>query len=204
MADARCLRLATLIGVLLLRCGELYIFWSRRNASAFADLRSTTFAAMQVCWRQIRMDLGAAYRSPVLESFLTYLSLCSKKRTAWAYSYEPQTSMETVYPLRPSIRPSLTCTVIAWPSFVELTDFDSLLAEPSVSLLFCRSSGGYRTGRCRHPSCQEAADVYDFACGGVYQTWIPHTAFVLVRPVVGIAAGWHSFKEISDPLGIEL
>jgi adenosylcobyric acid synthase len=97
----------------------------------------------------------------------------------------------------------LRLAVIALPSLSNFTDFDSLLAEPSVSLLFCRTAEAI-----------ERADVVILP--GSKQTvddllWIREQAldiaiqrYARTGLVVGICGGMQMLgEEITDPLGIE-
>jgi adenosylcobyric acid synthase len=97
----------------------------------------------------------------------------------------------------------LRVAVIALPSFSNFTDFDSLLAEPSVSLLFCRTI-----------ETIEQADVV--LLPGSKQTvddllWMREQAlditiqrYARTGLVVGICGGMQMLgEEIADPLGIE-
>jgi adenosylcobyric acid synthase len=103
---------------------------------------------------------------------------------------------------RASDRP-LRVVVIAWPSFSNFTDFDSLLAEPSVSLLFCRTVEAI-----------QQADVVILP--GSKQTvddllWMREQAldiaiqrYARTGLVVGICGGMQMLgEEITDLLGIE-
>jgi adenosylcobyric acid synthase len=103
---------------------------------------------------------------------------------------------------RASDRP-LRVAVIALPSFSNFTDFDSLLAEPSVSLLFCRTV-----------ETIEQADVVILP--GSKQTvddllWMREQALDIAIQryahtglVAGICGGMQILgEEITDPLGIE-
>ena len=91
--------------------------------------------------------------------------------------------------------------VLALPSFSNFTDFDSLRAEPSVELLFCRSIA---------PLAQ--ADV--IILPGSKQTmndlaWLRENGFEAAichhdGPVIGICGGMQMLgREITDPSGIE-
>jgi adenosylcobyric acid synthase len=91
--------------------------------------------------------------------------------------------------------------VVALPSFSNFTDFDSLRAEPSVELIFCRSIA---------PLAQ--ADVVILP--GSKQTmsdlaWLRENGFEAAicdhdGPVIGICGGMQMLgREITDPSGIE-
>src|SRR6202042_3121957 len=121
------------------------------------------------------------------------LGLPVTTQTRWAP--DPSSGRSLDRPLR--------VAVIALPSFSNFTDFDSLRAEPSVSLLFCRSAEAIAQ-----------ADVVILP--GSKQTvndllWMREQGLdIAIRRyarsglVVGICGGMQMLGEsITDPLGIE-
>ena len=97
----------------------------------------------------------------------------------------------------------LRIAVIALPSFSNFTDFDALLAEPSVSLRFARTAD-----QLRHAdililpgSKQTVDDLLWLRDRGVDRIFLEHAREGLV---VGICGGMQMLGEsISDPLGVE-
>jgi adenosylcobyric acid synthase len=112
-------------------------------------------------------------------------------------------AMETAWPVDESANRCLRVAVIAPPSFSNFTDFDSLRAERSVSLLFCRTT-----------NCIAQADVV--VLPGTKQTvddllWMRRhgldsaiTRYAERGLVVGICGGMQMLGEaIIDPSGME-
>ena len=104
---------------------------------------------------------------------------------------------------RASDRP-LRVAVIALPSFSNFTDFDSLRAEPSVSVLFCRTAGGH----CTMPMssfCLEVSRQWMICYGCVNRAWMLQCSGMHGRALVmGICGGMQMLGEIiTDPLGME-
>ncbi len=111
-------------------------------------------------------------------------------RTGWSVSQST--------PDRP-----LRIAVVALPSFSNFTDFDSLRAEPSVDLLFCRSAELLQHADVviLPGSKQTMSDLEWMREGGLDQAVRNHSRFGLV---VGICGGMQMLgRELSDPLGIE-
>jgi adenosylcobyric acid synthase len=98
---------------------------------------------------------------------------------------------------------ALRIAVIALPSFSNFTDFDSLRAEPSVSLLFCRSAE-----QLAHadvvilPGSKQTVDDLQWLRGvGMDVSILAHAQNGLVA---GICGGMQMLgEEISDPSGME-
>lgn len=98
----------------------------------------------------------------------------------------------------------LRIAVVALPSFSNFTDFDSLRAEPSVSLMFCRRQEHLlRSDIIIIPgSKQTASDLLWMRAEGLDRALLEHASTGLV---VGICGGMQMLgKEIQDPLGVEL
>ncbi len=97
----------------------------------------------------------------------------------------------------------LRVAVIALPSFSNFTDFDSLRAEASVELLFCRSQEQIRDADVvvLPGSKQTVDDLEWLRQSGLDQAVIAHAA---QRLVMGICGGMQMLGEtITDPEGIE-
>jgi adenosylcobyric acid synthase len=97
----------------------------------------------------------------------------------------------------------LRIAVIAVPSFSNFTDFDSLRAEASVELLFCRSVEQIRDADVviLPGSKQTVDDLEWLRRSGLDRAVIAHVAQGLV---IGICGGMQMLGEtISDPEGIE-
>src|SRR6202789_434989 len=114
-----------------------------------------------------------------------------------------QATWETNAPFNQSPDRPLRIAVIALPSFSNFTDFDSLCAEPSVSLLFCRTAEAIAQ-----------ADV--IILPGSKQTvddllWMKESGldfevqqYAKAGLVIGICGGMQILGEsITDPLGME-
>jgi adenosylcobyric acid synthase len=98
---------------------------------------------------------------------------------------------------------SLRVAVIALPSFSNFTDFDSLRAETSVELLFCRSTEVMREADIVIlPGSKQTVDDLDWLRrGGLDRAVIAHAARGLV---IGICGGMQMLGEtITDPEGVE-
>ena len=91
--------------------------------------------------------------------------------------------------------------VIALPSFSNFTDFDSLRAEPSVDLLFCRSVEPLADADVLilPGSKQTMSDLHWLRQNGLDQAVRNHRGWV-----VGICGGMQMLgQEINDPAGVE-
>ena len=98
---------------------------------------------------------------------------------------------------------SLRVAVIALPSFSNFTDFDSLRAEPSVSLLFCRNAEAIAQADIviLPGSKQTVDDLLWLLSRGLDSAIERHARTGLV---VGICGGMQMLGEtITDPLGME-
>jgi adenosylcobyric acid synthase len=133
--------------------------------------------------------------------YLHSLKLEEEDSLGLATTTQARWGLDALYD-RASDRP-LRLAVIALPSLSNFTDFDSLLAEPSVSLLFCRTAEAI-----------EQADVVILP--GSKQTvddllWMREKAldiaiqrYARTGLVVGICGGMQMLgEEITDPLGME-
>ena len=97
----------------------------------------------------------------------------------------------------------LRIAVVALPSFSNFTDFDSLRAEPTVDLLFCRSAEPLANADVviLPGSKQTMSDLEWMREGGLDQAVRNHARLGLV---MGICGGMQMLgQELSDPLGIE-
>jgi len=103
---------------------------------------------------------------------------------------------------RASDRP-LRVAVIALPSFSNFTDFDSLRAEPSVSLLFCRTADAIaQADVVILPGSKQTADDLSWMRERDLDTAVQH--YARSGLVVGICGGMQMLGEaITDPLGME-
>ena len=93
--------------------------------------------------------------------------------------------------------------MVALPSFSNFTDFDSLRAEPTVDLLFCRSAEPLANADVviLPGSKQTMSDLEWMREGGLDQAVRNHARLGLV---MGICGGMQMLgQELSDPLGIE-
>jgi adenosylcobyric acid synthase len=98
---------------------------------------------------------------------------------------------------------TLRIAVIAFPSFSNFTDFDSLRSEPSISLRFCREAGDLsRADVVILPgSKQTAADLLWMQKEGIENALLAYSALGLV---VGVCGGMQMLGEhIADPFGVE-
>lgn len=97
----------------------------------------------------------------------------------------------------------LRVAVIALPSFSNFTDFDSLRAEPSVSLLFCRTAEAVaQADVVMVPGSKQTVDDLLWMRGCGLDVAIQERARTGL--VVGICGGMQMLGEtISDPLGME-
>jgi adenosylcobyric acid synthase len=98
---------------------------------------------------------------------------------------------------------ALRIAVIALPSFSNFTDFDSLRAEPSVDLLFCRSAEPLQDADVviLPGSKQTMSDLEWMRENGLDQAVRLHANAGLV---VGICGGMQMLgQELDDPIGIE-
>jgi adenosylcobyric acid synthase len=98
---------------------------------------------------------------------------------------------------------ALRVAVIALPSFSNFTDFDSLRAEPSVDLLFCRSAEPLQDADVviLPGSKQTMSDLEWMRENGLDQAVRLHANAGLV---VGICGGMQMLgQELDDPIGIE-
>ena len=97
----------------------------------------------------------------------------------------------------------LRIAVVALPSFSNFTDFDSLRAEPTIDLLFCRSAELLRHADVviLPGSKQTMSDLEWMREGGLDEAVGNHARSGLV---MGICGGMQMLgQELSDPLGIE-
>lgn len=97
----------------------------------------------------------------------------------------------------------LRIAVVSLPSFSNFTDFDSLRAEASVELLFCRSAEQIRDADVvvLPGSKQTVDDLEWLRRSGLDRAVIAHAA---QRLVIGICGGMQMLGEaITDPAGIE-
>jgi adenosylcobyric acid synthase len=95
----------------------------------------------------------------------------------------------------------LRIAVVALPSFSNFTDFDSLRAEPTVDLLFCRSAQLLANADVVVlPGSKETmSDLEWMLAGGFDQALRPFPGLI-----VGICGGMQMLgREIADPKGIE-
>jgi len=98
---------------------------------------------------------------------------------------------------------ALRIAVVALPSFSNFTDFDSLRAEPTVDLLFCRSADPLANADVviLPGSKQTMSDLEWMREGGLDHAVRNHARLGLV---MGICGGMQMLgQELSDPLGIE-
>jgi adenosylcobyric acid synthase len=97
----------------------------------------------------------------------------------------------------------LRIAVVALPSFSNFTDFDSLRAEPSVSLLFCRTAEAImQADVVILPGTKQTVDDLLW----MYQQGLAFAVQQYARAglVVGICGGMQMLGEtITDPLGME-
>ena len=121
------------------------------------------------------------------------LGLPATTQTKWAV--EQTTNISTDRALR--------IAVMALPSFSNFTDFDSLRAEPSVSLLFCRTAEAIAQADVviLPGSKQTVDDLLWMKSSGLDVTLQQYASTGLV---VGICGGMQMLgKTISDPSGME-
>jgi adenosylcobyric acid synthase len=114
---------------------------------------------------------------------------------------QTQWSFERLYDRSPD-RP-LRVAVIALPSFSNFTDFDSLHAEPSVTLLFCRNAEAIaQADVVILPGSKQTVD--DLLWMRSRELDLAVQRYSRSGLVVGICGGMQMLGEtISDPLGIE-
>jgi adenosylcobyric acid synthase len=97
----------------------------------------------------------------------------------------------------------LRVAVVALPSFSNFTDFDSLRAEPSVSLLFCRTAEAVaQADVVIVPGSKQTVDdlLWMRSCG----LDVAIRQYARAGLVVGICGGMQMLGEtITDPLGME-
>jgi adenosylcobyric acid synthase len=98
---------------------------------------------------------------------------------------------------------ALRVAVIALPSFSNFTDFDSLRAEPSVSLLFCRTANAIaQADMVILPGSKQTVD--DLLWMREQGLDIAVQQYARVGLVVGVCGGMQMLGEaITDPLGME-
>jgi adenosylcobyric acid synthase len=98
---------------------------------------------------------------------------------------------------------ALRLAVIALPSFSNFTDFDSLRAEPSVSLLFCRTAEAIaRADLVILPGSKQTVDDLLWMKSSALD--IALQQYARTGLVVGICGGMQMLgKSISDPSGME-